>query len=87
MEREYRYSYKVYNTYFRPRRHIMDVGGVSPTQAIKKAGFDWIPEAGGKIVKTRRGKGYTNTAIEVYLPETANCEKKCGPDYVLERIF
>lgn len=79
------YNYNLYDNKYKTRRHIMTIEAASPADAIKKAGFDWIPQDGGKIEKTRRGRGYTNTAIFVSLPETVAAG--AGPDWTFERVF
>ena len=75
------YCYKVYNNQFKPRRFIMSIEANSPNDAIKKAGFDWM-----HTKKTRRGMGYTNTAIYVYAPETV-AGGSSRPDFIMERVF
>ena len=79
----YNYNYKLYDTRVKPMVFIMNVESSSPEQAIKKAGFDWIREAGGSIVKSRHGRGFTNSIISVYLPETVSA--KGTADFILFR--
>lgn len=81
------YSYKVYNTQFKPHRYVQDVCAGSPEQAIKKAGFDWVREQGGQIIKSRQGRGFTNSIISIYVPETVNSDTACSADFIMIRYF
>lgn len=58
----------------------------SPEDAIRRAGFDWIRDDGGEIVKTRKGLGHTNAAIYIYESLTVAIGL-CKPDFILKRIF
>jgi hypothetical protein len=80
------YHYKVYDNQFTPRRHIMDIDATSPANAINKAGFGWIWAAGGTAKPTRKGRGYTNTAVHIFAPETL-AAGIARPDFILEREF
>lgn len=64
------YAYTVFDNRFSPAKAVMKIGANSPKEAVKIAGFSEVEKGGGKIVKTRRGRGYTNTMIYVYFPET-----------------
>ena len=79
-----KYSYKVYANY--PRRmFIEEVSANSIDCAIKKANLNWLERDGGRIVKTRKGLGYTNTVVYIYSPEAVASKSK--PDFVMERVF
>ncbi|EGO63530.1 hypothetical protein [Acetonema longum] len=80
-----KYKYNVYNNYLPNRPHIMTIEANSPAAAVKKAYFDFVLQEGGKVEKTRRGKGYTNTAIYIYLPEQVAAG--AGPEWTMERVF
>jgi hypothetical protein len=79
------YQYKLYNNQFSPARHIATINAKSPADAVIKEGFDWVVESGGQITYSRKGKGYTNTTIYIFLPETLAAN--ASPDFIFKRIF
>lgn len=83
--RDFPYVYNQYDTQGSKRVLQDTIGADSPKEAIKKAGFEWVTESGGHIEMTRKGKGYTNTFINIYLPEDVASNSK--PSFVLERVF
>jgi len=81
------YSYMFYNCQFAENRFLFIIQAHSPEEAIKKSGLVWFRKEGGAIHKTRKGKGYTNTAILFYAPETVLANAMSKPDFLLERIL
>lgn len=81
------YEYRIYRKGINgnKRQFIMEVSANSMNEAIKKAGFDWVEESDGKIVKSRKGIGYTNSKILVYMPE--DVAANAAPEFVFERII
>ena len=79
------YDYKVYAIDSAggqiARRYIQDVAANCPAAALKKARLDnW------HSIKTRAGRGHTNTAIKVYGHWYEGRDKEPA-DFLLERIF
>ena len=52
---------------------------------VKKAGFDYVEDEGGHVELSRKGAGYTNSYINIYLPEDVASSSK--PSFVMERVF
>jgi len=83
-----RYEYEIFGVYDSAGHavKIMDVAADCPARAISKAGFDGLIESGGAARYTRKGAGYTNTAIYIYEPVAAalGCKR---PDFIMRRKF
>jgi len=78
---DYKYVYNVFDNQGNERRFVQTVGAASPSEAIKKAGLDWLT-----AIKTRRGLGYTNAAIYLY-DIWYEGREKTKADFIMERIF
>ena len=83
----YHYEYIVYNTQngtnYKHRYPVMSVGGDSISEAVKKAGFDWLPHRAN-----RKGIGHTNARVLVWDDAVFETEGENGrPDFIMERYF
>lgn len=95
MDRKYEYMVYRKGTYGGKKQFVMEVSANSINEAIKKAGFDWVgrDENGeldftgkyGQIIKSRKGIGYTNSRVLIYMPE--DIASKSSPEFVFERIL
>lgn len=62
-----------------------ETGADLPKEAVKTAGFDYIENKGGHVELSRKSSGYTNSYINIYLPEDVISSSK--PSFVIERVF